>query len=199
MKILAFSDVHHSRSHAEALFVASQGVDLVIGAGDFCNARRNLPDAMNLLGGISKPMIVVPGNAENLDELHEAAHAGTTVLHGTGTEIDGIRIFGLGYGVPTTPFGDWSCDLTETEAAAHLAHCDDCDILVTHSPPKGVADKTSGGLSVGSDTIRAAITRLQPAHALCGHIHDSWGVTGQIGTTLVRNLGPEGHIFEFAP
>ncbi len=198
MKILAFSDVHHSRTRAEALVAASRNVDLVIGAGDFCNARQSLPEAMNLLGGISKPMIVVPGNAESADELAEAAHEGTTVLHGTGCEMGGVRFFGLGYGVPTTPFGDWSCDLTEDEAAAQFVNCAACDILITHSPPKGIADQTSGGMSVGSTTIRDAIQRLKPGHALCGHIHDAWGETGQIGPTQIRNLGPSGLIFEIA-
>lgn len=199
MKILAFSDIHHSRAHAEALVVASRDVDLVIGAGDFCNARRDLAQAMNLLGGIAKPMVVVPGNAESAQELRDAAHEGTTVLHGEGAEIEGIALFGLGYGIPTTPFGAWSCDLTEIEAAALLASCQACDILVTHSPPKGIADRTSGGASVGSTTIRDAIARLQPRHALCGHIHDAWGETGRIGRTEVRNLGPKGHIFEVSP
>ena len=190
MKILAFSDLHHSRRRAEALVEASQGADLVIGAGDFCNMRQSLPEAMNLLGGITAPMVVVPGNAESAEELADAAHEGTTVLHGSGVEIEGLRLFGLGYGVPVTPFGAWSCDLTEAHAADMLARCETADILVLHSPPKGVADRTSGGISVGSTAIYAAIERIQPKMALCGHIHDSWGQSGQIGRTRVVNLGP---------
>lgn len=196
MRILAFSDLHHSRTRAEALVTASKNVDLVIGAGDFCNARRNLPEAMNLLGDIQAPMIVVPGNAESAHELTDAAHAGTTVLHGNGTNAAGLSFFGLGYGVPVTPFGDWSCDLTEAAAEDMLARCETCDILITHSPPKGIADQTSGGQSVGSVAIRDAISRIQPTYAVCGHIHDSWGATGKIGRAEVRNLGPAGHIFE---
>ena len=57
MKILAFSDLHGSAKQARVIVEAAQEADLVIGAGDFCNARRNLSDAMNLLGGISKPML----------------------------------------------------------------------------------------------------------------------------------------------
>ena len=37
----------------------------------------------------------------------------------SGTEIDGAQFFGLGAGVPTTPW-DWSFDLTEEEAAERL-------------------------------------------------------------------------------
>lgn len=196
MKILAFSDLHHSRPRAEMIVAAAEDADLVIGAGDFCNMRQGLPEAMNLLSGITASMIVVPGNAESADELSDAAHAGTTVLHGEGVAIDGITFFGLGYGVPVTPFGAWSCDLSEAEAEKMLADCDAADILITHSPPKGVADLTSTGQSVGSTAIHAAIERIAPQIAFCGHVHDSWGVAGQIGATRVVNLGPTVNWFE---
>ena len=41
-----------------------------------------------------------------------------TVLHGDSAEIDGIEFFGLGAGVPTTPW-DWSFDLSDDEAEEH--------------------------------------------------------------------------------
>lgn len=196
MRILAFSDLHHSRAKAEALVAASAEADLVIGAGDFCNMREGLDTALNLLSGLQAPMIAVPGNAESADELREAAHMGTTVLHGEAVELDGVRFFGLGYAVPVTPFGAWSCDLTEAEAEVLLNTCDSADVLVVHSPPNGLGDLTSTGVSVGSTAICAAIERLQPKLAVCGHIHDSWGVTGQIGATQVVNLGPTPNWFE---
>lgn len=199
MRILAFSDLHLSESRAATLVAASVEADLVIGAGDFCNVRQGLDAAMALLSGIRAPMVVTPGNAESADELRAAALPGTTVLHGEGCEIAGLRLFGLGYGVPVTPFGSWSCDLSEAEAAALLAACDAADILITHSPPKGVADRTSGGVSVGSTAIRDAIARVQPQLALCGHVHDCWGETGQIGGSHVVNLGPRPNWFEVSP
>ncbi|MGV6850194.1 MAG: metallophosphoesterase family protein [Marinibacterium sp.] len=199
MKILAFSDLHMARRPAEALARASEEADLVIGAGDFCNMRQGLDEAMALLIGLRAPLVAVPGNAESADELREAALPGTTVLHGQGVTIDGLRLFGLGGGVPVTPFGAWSYDLPETEAAMLLTPCTGADILITHSPPKGVADRTSGGQSVGSTAIRSAVERVQPKLALCGHVHDCWGETGRIGSTEVVNLGPRGHWFEVDP
>ena len=196
MKILAFSDLHHSASRAATLVQAAAEADLVIGAGDFCNARRNLPEAMALLDGITAPMVVVPGNAESDTELVKAARHGIHVLHGEAMEVSGLRIFGLGYGVPLTPFGAWSCDLTDEQAGKLLSRCKGADILITHSPPKGVADVTSQGISVGSTAIRAAIEDLQPQLTLCGHIHDSWGQSGQIGKTRVVNLGPTPNWFK---
>ncbi len=198
MKILAFSDLHGSAKHAAALVSASAGADLVIGAGDFCKMRQGLEEAMALLSEISAPFVIVPGNAESYDELRAAAPARVKVLHGTAATIDGLRLFGLGYGVPLTPFGAWSCDLTEDQAAAMLKACDKTDILILHSPPKGVVDSTSAGQSVGSNAIHAAIKRIQPGLAFCGHIHDSWGEAGKIGDTNVHNLGPFVNWFEVA-
>jgi Icc-related predicted phosphoesterase len=199
VKILAFSDLHLARSRAADLVAASAEADLVIGAGDFCNMRQGLGEAMELLAGLQAPMVVVPGNAESVDELREAAGPGVTVLHGESCEIGGLTLFGLGYGVPVTPFGSWSCDLTEAFAAELLAGCETADILITHSPPKGVVDRTSAGQSVGSTAIRAAIERIRPRLALCGHIHDSWGQEGRIGATRVVNLGPRVNWFEVSP
>ncbi len=196
MKILAFSDLHLARARAADLVAASSEAELVIGAGDFCNMRQGLDDALDLLSGIRAPFVMVPGNAESVEELTNAAPPEVHILHGTDVEIGGLRLFGLGYGVPVTPFGSWSCDLTEAAAAELLQRCTKADILITHSPPKGVADVTSQGVSVGSEAIRAAIIRVQPQLALCGHIHDSWGTRGRIGTTEVVNLGPTVNWFE---
>jgi len=194
MKILAFSDLHLSRRHAGDVVRRSADADLVIGAGDFCNGRHGLDEAMEMLWTFEDKAVFVPGNAESADELRAATSA--PVLHGEALTIAGLRLFGLGYGVPVTPFGAWSCDLPEDTAAAMLAPMRDVDILITHAPPKGVADTNSAGRSLGSTAIRDAIARAQPTLALCGHIHDSWGKSGQIGTTRVHNLGPTVTWFE---
>ncbi|WP_317056921.1 metallophosphoesterase family protein [Roseovarius rhodophyticola] len=196
MKIMAFSDLHMARNRATELVEASAKADLVIGAGDFCNHRKGLNEAMDMLSDMAAPMILVPGNAESVEELRAAAPVTAEVLHGTEYTVDGVTFFGLGYGVPPTPFGDWSCDLSEAAAGVLLDACDAADVFILHSPPKGVADLTSAGMSVGSTAIRDAITRVQPKLAVCGHIHDSWGQTGQIGATRIVNLGPRPNWFD---
>lgn len=193
VRILAFSDFHLSRSRVPALLEAAREADLVIGAGDFCNHRQGLDEAMELFWTLESKAVYVPGNAESASELRKAT--GATVLHGEGTQKAGLSIFGLGYAVPETPFGDWSCDLSEQMAADKLSGCQSADVMVFHSPPKGIADQTSAGRSVGSTAIRDAIARVQPRLAFCGHIHDSWGAEGLIGSTSVHNLGPTPNLF----
>jgi len=196
MKILAFSDLHLARARAEDIVAASRVADLVIGAGDFCNARKGIAEAMAMLAGIEKPLVMVPGNNESLDELQMAAPEGAHVLHGNSVEIDGVNIFGIGGGIPVTPFGAWSWDLTEDEAEDLLQKSFGADIIVSHSPPKGIADRTSEGISVGSMAVRIAAEWVQPRLLLCGHIHDCWGQEGMIDETLVKNLGPTVNWFE---
>lgn len=196
MRVLAFSDLHLARARAADLVAASAGADLVVAAGDFCGMREGLDRAIEMLAGLAAPVVAVPGNGESHDELVAAAPASWHVLRGTGAEIGGLRLFGLGYAVPVTPFGAWSCDLTEAQAAGMLDRCSAADLLVTHSPPRGIGDRTSQGASVGSTAVLAAIERVQPALAVCGHIHDSWGARGRVGSTLVANLGPTVNWFD---
>ncbi|GAB1479395.1 metallophosphoesterase family protein [Paracoccaceae bacterium] len=193
-RVMAFSDLHARADLVPALVDAAGTADLVIGAGDFCNLRRGLAEVMAMLSPLADKAILVCGNAESAAELAAATPA--TVLHGTGTRAAGLALFGLGCAVPPTPFGDWSCDLTEAEAAALLAPMGRVDILVTHAPPKAVADLSSSGRSLGSTAILAAIETMQPSFCLCGHIHDSWGQRGHIGATEVINLGPQPVILE---
>lgn len=196
MKILAFSDLHLARARAADIVVASKEADIVIGAGDFCNMRKGLAEAMALLNGIEAPLVMVPGNNESLEELQNAAPENAHVLHGEGIEIGGLTIFGIGGGIPVTPFGAWSWDLTEDEAEELLQKSFGADIIISHSPPKGIADRTSDGISVGSMAVRVAAEWVQPKLLVCGHIHDCWGEEGMIDDTLVKNLGPTVNWFE---
>ncbi|MBO9474268.1 metallophosphoesterase family protein [Shimia sp. R10_1] len=199
MKILAFSDLHRARVHAARLVEASKEADLVIAAGDFTNHRQDLAGALALISDISTPMVMVPGNNESEAELRAAAPNNAVVLHGEAHEFEGLKLFGLGYAVPVTPFKDWSCDLDEAEAAAMLANCDAADILISHSPPKGVVDVASNGLSLGSTAVLDTIKRIAPPLVVCGHIHDCWGQSAMVGDSRVMNLGPTGTWLDVTP
>ena len=192
MKLLAFSDLHRDLGQAAQLAERSSEADVVIAAGDFASVHKGLEETMAPLRAIEAPTVLVPGNNEKADSLREAADGwrSATVLHGEGTEIGGVAFYGLGAGVPVTPW-DWSFDLTEGEAEAALAACPEGAVLVVHSPPKGHAD---GGL--GSEAILRAIEEKRPVLAVCGHIHEAWGEESAVGRTRVVNLGPDGTFLE---
>lgn len=196
MRILAFSDLHRDLDQAAGLTEMSADADVVLGAGDFASLHEGLAETIDALAGIDTPTILVPGNNERLEALREATSGwdAATVLHGDSTEIGGQAFFGLGAGIPTTPWS-WSYDMDEQEAAEALTRLTPQAFLVLHSPPKNHCDE-AGDLNLGSTAIATAIERVQPKLAVCGHIHESWGKRSKIGETDVVNLGPSGTWFD---
>ena len=193
MKLLAFSDLHRDLGQAATLVAMSAEADVVIGAGDFASVHEGLEETIAALAGIETPTVLVPGNNETADALRAAAASwdAATVLHGEGTTIDGTEFFGLGAGIPTTPW-DWSFDLSDAEATELLAGCPEGAVLVLHSPPRGHCDASADGTHFGSPALLAAIEEKQPRLAVFGHIHEAWGCSSEIGATPLRNLGPTG-------
>jgi uncharacterized protein len=197
VKLLAFSDLHWDLDQAAQLVNRSSEADVVIAAGDFAKIHEGLQETIDALKRISTPTILVPGNNETEEALRSACEGweAATVLHGQGAEIDGTQFFGLGAGVPITPW-DWSFDLDDEQAAAKLADCPEGAVLVVHSPPKGHCDTSSAGDHLGSEAILNAIEEKQPKLAVCGHIHEAWGAEDQVGPTTVINLGPSGRLID---
>ena len=193
MKLLAFSDLHRDLGQATKLVEMSAEADVVIGAGDFASVHEGLEETIDTLAAIEVPTILVPGNNETEDALREAASdwSDATVLHGNGTTIDGTEFYGLGAGIPVTPW-DWSFDLDDETATERLAPCPEEAVLVLHSPPQGHCDANGSGDHFGSPALLRAIEQKHPCLTVCGHIHESWGCQSKIGETPVHNLGPKG-------
>jgi uncharacterized protein len=193
MRILAFSDLHRDLEQGAKLVEMSAEADVVIGAGDFASMHEGLKETVDALAGIVTPTVLVPGNNETVDALRSAAAnwSAATVLHGEGTTIDGTEFFGLGAGIPVTPW-DWSFDLDDEAATEMLAACPEGAVLVLHSPPRDHCDSAADGTNFGSPALLRAIEEKRPRLAVCGHIHESWGCESEIGQTPIRNLGPTG-------
>ena len=194
MKLLLFSDLHCDIRAAQRLVELGRKADVALGAGDFGQVRRRVGACIDVLRDMPCPTVVVPGNNESLDELCDACRgwARVHVLHGNGVAIDGVNFFGLGGGVPITPFGAWSFDFNEDEAAELLKDFPAGGVLVSHSPPKGCLDVDGGGTSRGSTAVRDLIASKKPALVVCGHIHTCWGRTERLEETTVVNAGPGG-------
>ena len=193
MHLLCFSDLHCDLEQAQLLVQMSADADVVIAAGDFASVHAGLSETIDALAHIEVPTVVVPGNNETTDALEQACDRweAATVLHGESTEIDGVEFFGLGAGVPITPW-DWSFDLSDDQAAEMLRACPERAFLVLHSPPYGHCDQSGNGEHLGSTAILEAIELKRPPVAVCGHIHESWGTESRAAETRIINLGPEG-------
>ena len=198
MKLLLFSDIHTDTTAAARLVELARSVDVVIGAGDFAIARSGIGMCIPILAKIKVPAVLVAGNNESHEELVTACKSWPLahVLHGAEIKIDGVSFFGLGGGIPITPFGPWSWDFSEADAVDLLRDCPTGAVLVSHSPPKGFVDKASSGQSLGSTAVLEAIERTQPRLVVCGHIHACAGQRAEIGKTTVINAGPRGVLFD---
>jgi uncharacterized protein len=196
MRLLAFSDLHRDRGQAERLVELARDADLVVGAGDFATMHLGLEQTIEALAPIDKPAVLVPGNHETEAALWRACAdwPSAVILHGEGKKIAGVQFYGLGAGVPPTPF-PWSFDLSDEEAAAKLAACPEGCVLVSHSPPRGYMDVVRDR-HLGSESVLRTIETKRPALAVCGHIHECWGQGATIGTTPTVNLGPGGRFFD---
>jgi len=194
VRLLAFSDVHRDERQAARLAEMSVDADVVVAAGDFASVHLGLEKLIDMLVVIEKPTVLVPGNNETEENLRHACRGwrSAIVLHGEGTQIEDVPFYGLGAGVPTTPW-PWSFDLTEEEAAEKLAGCPEDAVLVVHSPPKGHLD---GDRHLGSESVLRTIEKRRPRVAICGHIHEDAGRETTIGSTRLLNVGPSGTFVE---
>ncbi|HLX69938.1 MAG TPA: metallophosphoesterase family protein [Verrucomicrobiae bacterium] len=200
MRLLLFSDIHTDTTAAARLVELARGVDVVIGAGDFGSMRQKVGACMPVLAKIKVPAVLVAGNNESYDELVAACKSWPQahILQGAGIKIEGVSFFGLGGGVPITPFGSWSWDFSEADAEHLLRDCPNHAVLISHSPPKGFVDRASSGQSLGSTAVYDAVIRTQPRLVVCGHIHACAGQRAVIEKTPVINAGPQGVLFDMS-
>ena len=198
MKILAFSDLHRDLDAARSLVERSRISTSSIGAGDFASVHEGLEETIGALERRSRRPTVARAR-EQRDRGGAArsgrrnARVGPARRSGAATGIGTGRsaFFGLGAGIPTTPW-DWSFDLDEEEAAERLGACPEGAVLVLHSPPSGHCDAAARATHLGSEAISGGDRARAARVAVCGHIHESWGAESEIGATRVVNLGPEG-------
>jgi Icc-related predicted phosphoesterase len=143
-----------------------------------------------------KPVVTVPGTWDK--ELIEFLDKSGTSVHGKGAVIDGVGFYG--FGGARTPFNT-PYEPSEQEIESGLMKAyesvkkQDVLVQVSHAPPLNTAlDIIFNGAHVGSGAVRKMIESMQPAVAICAHIHEAKGIDA-INHTKVVNPGrfPEGN------
>ena len=134
------------------------------------------------LRGSGVEFFIIPGNVDHpyMDEV---------LMVPPEVTIKGLKFCHLSY-VPYTPFGTYR--ETSEERLRQALPKGPCDVLVSHTPPKGYLDYSNyhGGGHVGSEAVREWIERFQPLLGLHGHVHEAGGVA-KLGETLLVNPGSE--------
>jgi Icc-related predicted phosphoesterase len=191
-------------------------VDLILGAGDLpFDYLAFLADALD------KPCVFVPGNHDpDLSGFTRSGGlsvrdgfpqtwpgpAGAVNADGRVVDVAGLRIAGLGGSVRYRDGPNQWTQAHQARRARKLVRAAQrrrrkdgrgVDILLTHSPPRGVGDREDPAHQ-GFDCLLWTIKRLQPKWLLHGHIHPYGEHVPEhrVGGTTVRNVVGR-HLLEF--
>ena len=187
MRIVCVSDTH---SQHEKL-VLPEG-DLLIHSGDFSNLGKiNEISSFNEWLGKQpfKNKVIVAGNHDLLFEsnnsLAKSLITNATYLENSLVNVEGLKI----YGTPVSPrFYNWAFN---KERGSEINRYWDMipyniDILITHSPPYKILDKSFKGEHCGCEGLLEKVKLVKPTIHCFGHIHESYGILEQDGVIFVN-------------
>lgn len=199
MKVVAVSDLH-------GYLPAIEPCDLLILAGDLCpnfsgnHEKDRLRQAAWLASHLRpwlaenpvRQTVAIWGNHDFVGQRADLIPKGLNwvLLNDQGFEFQGLKI----WGTPWTPtFFNWAFMQDEDALEKRWEKIPAAlDILVSHGPPYGYCDglRESGGRikRCGSKALLEAVSRTNPAHLICGHIHDGRGEGVLPVGGIIRNV-----------
>jgi Icc-related predicted phosphoesterase len=187
MRIVLISDTHGLH---DGLTVPPGDVLIFPGDAGRRGTLEELRAFNDFLGGLPHPQkIFVAGNRdyffERQPEESRRMLTNAVYLQDEEISIDGVRIYGSPWQPPfintafNLPRGGPLRDKWARIPAG-------IDILVTHTPPYGIGDRTSRGESVGCEELRAAVRRIKPKVHVFGHVHEGYGKYHEDGILYIN-------------
>lgn len=176
MIISAFSDTHGKHNRVEEFLYNNPG-DILIFAGDFENMWFQRDDFIKWISKFPYDnKIIVSGNHDASTSLGKYdCGNGVTILNHASMELNGLKFFGSPFSVT---FGNWWFMKDDAELDIIWKEIpDDTDILITHSPPFGILDKTVTyeKNNAGSHSLLKRIDEINLRYHFFGHIHEGFG------------------------
>jgi len=199
MKIVCISDLHSQ------LTFSVPEADLLLIAGDLCPAfhssslsvqmQRDWLDSLFRFWFLEQPIkeaVIVAGNHDwiweiskkQVPEMNENFH----YIEDESIEILGKKI----YGTPVQlPFLNWAFNRSESSIQKYWNNIpENLDILLLHSPPYGILDKTHhskfASEHIGSKSLKKKIDEVRPKLVVFGHNHGEQGIVEKDGITYVN-------------
>lgn len=200
MKILAVSDQVENRLYSPMLREAFGDVDMLIGCGDLPFEYLEY-----MISCLNVPLLYVPGNHDPAYDPSQplARVDGGQNIDQRAVKIRGLTIAGLGGSIRYRP--GVANQYTQTAmywraipllarlARNRLGSGRGAEILVTHSPPKGIHDDIDPA-HTGLRAINLLMELFRPRYLLHGHTHNYRGnlldPRTRVGETLVINVFP---------
>ncbi|MBW2962466.1 metallophosphatase domain-containing protein [Mesonia aestuariivivens] len=189
MKITCVSDTHNLH---EKIILPTEG-DVIIHAGDSTEGgtKRELKNFLKWFSALPfKHKIFIAGNhdffLENISapELHRLIPKNVTYLKDNGITIEGVKFWGSPY-IPSQD--KWAFTKPVNKMEAHWEKIpDNVDILITHTPPKGILDETNRQVEIGCPALAKEILNKKPKVHVFGHLHENYGTVKLQYTTYIN-------------
>ncbi|RJQ19020.1 hypothetical protein C4580_05565 [Candidatus Woesearchaeota archaeon] len=202
MKILAFTDLHASvTGYKHVLAKSKKGKpDIIICCGDFTIFEQNIEAVLDKINDLPAPVYLLHGNHEQDVIVQKLCkrYKNITFIHRAIVKSGDLTIVGHGgggfYGQGKNA-GDKDFDKFIKESSKKLTGK---MILVTHAPPQNTQLDYLEWMDehVGCSSYTDFIKKYNPALALSGHIHETFGTTQKFGKTVLCNPGPEGMLIQ---
>ena len=175
MRILAISDEPSPRLWGDRCREALKDVDLILSAGDLPPSYLSFLTCFT-----SAPVVYVHGNHD--DCYAKKPPEGCLCADGKVVLVKGLRILGLGGCIRYRP--DAVNMYTEREMADRIAglrrllrRTRGFDILLTHSPIRGVGDQDNQ-THRGFECFGPLLKEYRPVVMVHGHVHQSYSALG---------------------
>lgn len=178
MKIVCTSDTHFKHDR-----VSFPDGDVLIMAGDI-TLYGEITELTEINKWIDESrynhVVIIAGNHDRClitnDGKQELKSNKIHYLEDSGVMIDGVKFYGSPWTRPLFSYG-WAFGMSEDKLDVIWSRVPlDTDVLITHSPPRGIRDVNVDGYSCGSfsllDRVQSAI---RPKLHVFGHIHEGYG------------------------
>ncbi|CAP66488.1 uncharacterized protein PODANS_4_3450 [Podospora anserina S mat+] len=164
---------------------------LILSDTDCCKPTKHTIPDLFIAGNHDftlDPLAFLPKTTSSQGVFQAPAGAATSLLESASSENiifldEGTRTLALAngalltvYASPYSPSRDNSMALTHNRKKGHTFKIPkEVDVVITHSPPRGILGKDSNSKQAGCDCIYDAIATARPKLHCFGHIHEGWG------------------------
>jgi Icc-related predicted phosphoesterase len=177
---------HISDTHGYHETLKLKGGDILIHSGDILDFEKKISAEKILEWFEGLPYefkIIVLGNHDE-ELLNYKLPENLLLLNNTFVNIHNFTFYGLTGILKVFDKHYTFGELPDVEIKNELKDIE-CDILITHGPPKNILDNKLG-MSVGSNSLLEYVKKHKPKYHLFGHAHHSKG-TFTDGVTVFSN------------
>ncbi|KAI9591705.1 Metallo-dependent phosphatase-like protein, partial [Syncephalis fuscata] len=179
-RFVCMSDTHNN---VDNTFPVPAG-DVLIHAGDFTytGTKAQVLSTVAWLASLPHPTkLIIAGNHDLTQVIRILTEAGYGIqyLEDTAYRLSDANGGWSLYGSPWQPeFGGWAFNKPRGSSLRKIwgRIPEDTDILITHSPPRGILDRVVTGESCGCDDLLSRVQTVRPLVHVFGHIHEGRGV-----------------------